>query len=152
MKKTNQTLKPVGSFFAKKTSQLNTLYKEARRLDDLQGIIREHLSDAMSSHVRIATYQEGSLHLYADNAHWATRLRYMESELIASLRKFDAFTHLKTVRYSVKPLYTPPSYKNTARAISKDNARHISTVAKYIGDDALRKALIKLSQAKPSID
>jgi hypothetical protein len=152
MKKTNQTLKPVGSFFAKKSSQLNRLYNKARRLEDLQGIVRELLSDAVSPHVRIATYRDGSLHLYADNAHWATRLRYMESELIASLRKFDAFSHLKTVQYSVKPLYTPPSYKNTARAISEDNARHISTVAKYIGDDALRKALIKLSHAKPSND
>lgn len=106
----------------------------------------------MSPHIRLSAYRGDSVYLLVDNAHWATRLRYMLSELTQDLRKLDEFNRLKTIQFSVKPLYTPPSYQKTARAISKDNAEHISTVAKYIEDEALRKALIKLSNAKPPID
>lgn len=152
MKKANQTLEPIGSFFTKKTGRLSAIYQQARRLDDLQKIIMKFLPDAMCPHIRICSYQGSSLHLFVDTAHWATRLRYMESELIVNLQSFAAFEHLKTVRYSIRPVYTPPSYHKSARAISKENATHISTVAKYIEDEALRKALIKLSNAIPPAD
>lgn len=152
MKKASQTLKPVGNLLTKKTSRLNTIYQQALRLDDLQKTIIDILPAAMRPHVRICSYQEDSLHLFVDTAHWATRLRYMESELITHLRALASFQHLKSVRYSVRPVYTPPSYHKSARAISKENANHIATVAKYIEDEPLRKALIKLSHAIPPAD
>ncbi len=152
MKKADQTLKPVSSLFNQKTSRLNTIYQQARRLDDLQKTLLDILPDSMRPHVRICSYQRDSLHLFVDTAHWATRLRYMESDLIATLRTLSSFQHIKTVRYSVRPVYTSPSYHKSACAISKENADHIATIAKYIEDEPLRKALIKLSQAIPPVD
>jgi hypothetical protein len=151
MKKVNQTPKPVGNLFSKTTSRLHTIYQQACRLDDLQKTLMEILPVTMRPHVRICNYQGDSLHLFVDTAHWATRLRYMELELITNLRALSSFQHLKSVRYSIRPVYTPPSYHKSARAISKESANHIATVAKYIEDEPLRKALIKLSHAIPPV-
>ena len=142
-------LKPVATHFLDPSGPLHDLYTKACILKGFQQIIERCLPAAMISHVKISSYSNNSLHLIVDNAHWATRLRYIEQDLIKKLKSVDEFQQLNRVRYSVRPSYIPPPHTNTALTISIDNAKHIASVAKYIEDEQLRKALIKLSKAKP---
>lgn len=148
---TNNTnkLKPVATRFLEQSSPLNSIYNKVRELMRLQAFIEAYLPSAMVSHVRISSYKNHELHVFIDNAHWATRLRYIEKDLIAQLRLLDAFKHINRIRSSVRPVYSAPSYHKAAKPISTKNAKQIESTAKYIEDGPLRKALLKLSKAKP---
>lgn len=143
------TLKPIATHFLGQSGPLHRLYDQARILKGLQQIIENCLPPAMVSHVKISSYRNNNLHLIIDSAHWATRLRYIEQDMLKKLKSVDEFQHLNRIRYSVRPSYTPPSHYRTAQPISIENAKHIASVAKYIEDEHLRKALIRLSKAKP---
>lgn len=142
-------LKPIATHFLESSGPLYRLYNKVRILKGFQQIIENCLPSAMVSHIKISSYRNNSLHLIIDNAHWATRLRYIEQDMIKKLKSVDEFRHLNRVRYSVRPSYSPPSHTRPAQSISSESAKHIASVAKYIEDEQLRKALIKLSKAKP---
>jgi hypothetical protein len=147
----SDTLKSIATLLLEQSGPLHNLYSKACILKELQQTIEGCLPAAMTSHVKISSYRNNDLHLIIDNAHWATRLRYIEHDLIKKLKSVDGFHQLNRVRYSVRPSYTPPLSNKTALSISVDNAKHIASVAKNIEDEQLRKALIKLSKAKPRL-
>jgi hypothetical protein len=144
----SDSLKPIATHLLKPSGPLHNLYIKTRILKGFQRIIERCLPSAMLSHVKISSYRNNTLHLIIDNPHWATRLRYIEQDLIKKLKSADEFHQLNRIRYSVRPSYSPPQHDKPARAISADNAKHIASVAKYIEDEQLRKALIKLSKAR----
>ena len=145
----SDNLKPIASHLLEPSGPLYNLYTKTCILRGFQRIIERCLPNAMISHVKISSYRNNSLHLVIDNGHWATRLRYIEQDLTKKLKSTDEFHQLNRIRYSVRPSYTPPSSDKGALAISTKNAKHIASVAKYIEDEQLRKALIKLSKARP---
>jgi len=69
--------------------------------------------------------------------------------MILKLKSMSEFHEIDHVQYAIRPSYDPPSCETSAQPISAENARHIASVAKYIEDEPLRKALLKLSEAKP---
>jgi hypothetical protein len=145
----SDTLKSIATHLLEPSGPLHNLYTKVRILKEYQQVIERCLPNAMIAHVKISSYRNHSLHLVIDNAHWATRLRYIEQNLIKMLRSTEEFQHLNRIRYSIRPSYSPSSHNKSALAISSENAQHIASVAKYIEDKQLRKALINLSKAKP---
>ena len=139
-------LKRPSSLFADPGSAVHALFKQTRTLHRLQQLVYRYLPPAAQPHVRVAAYRDDTLHLLTDSAHWVTRLRYQEGELIEKLKSHSPFHQLNHIRLTVKPWYTPLETRRPASPISANNAKQMVTVAKYIEDEPLRKALIKLSR------
>jgi|TARA_B100000315_G_scaffold5905_1_gene5927 hypothetical protein len=138
-------IKHASSLMSDPDSALHTLFKQTQTLQRLQQLVYRYLPLSTQPHIRVATYREGVLHLLTDSAHWITRLRYQESELIEKLASHQSFQDLGRIRLTVKPWYAPTDNQRPATPISAHNAKQMAAVAKYIEDKPLRKALIKLS-------
>lgn len=138
-------LRHASTVFTDGDGMLHTLFKQTRILHKLQQLVYRHLPLSTRPHVRVAAYRENVLHLITDSAHWVTKLRYQEADLIGKLKTHRSFQHLNCIRLTVKPWYTPLQTRRPATPISNHNAKQMVTAAKYIEDEPLRKALIKLS-------
>jgi hypothetical protein len=120
---------------------LHTLYAHVQALLDLQGVIRA----VVPGDVYVASCDAAVIHLITPSPALATRLRYGHRKLIAALRD-KAGIDLQQVKVSVRPNYVPPQPRlRPAKPLSPENARHLASTAKYIEDDSLRIALIRLS-------
>jgi hypothetical protein len=138
-------LKHPSGLFTDPSSELNALFQQTRHLYKLQQLVYQYLPLATQPHIRVAAYRDNVLHLVTDSAHWVTRLRYQETELMGKLKTHSPFEHLISIRLTVKPWYAPLEKRQPARQISASNAKQLVTAAQYIEDDGLRKALINLS-------
>ena len=125
-----------------KSSQLNKLYKEAQDLLALQSVIR---SQVMAD-VYVTACRDRSLHLITSSSATATRLRYRQRNIITQLRQ-QCHIDIDKLKVSVRPDETRKTAA-PAQALppSSENARQLADMAKYIEDEGLRKALIKLSK------
>lgn len=133
------------SLFSNPASELHALFQQALTLDKLQQLVYRYLPLSTQPHIRIAVYRDDVLRLVTDSAQWATKLRYQESELIEKLKCHQSFQTLTHIRITVKPWYAPLREQRSVNQISARNAKQMVTAAKYIEDEPLRKALIKLS-------
>jgi hypothetical protein len=125
-----------------KSSVLKNLYTHAQSLLAIQKVMQSHFNTDIS----VAAYQKSTLHLIVPTSATATQLRYRQRNIIALVRR-QCRIDVNAVQVSVRPLETPekpiPEPRNPP---SRDNARHMAEAAKYIGDEDIRKALIKLSK------
>jgi len=138
-------LKHPSDLFSDPSSELNTLFEQVRTLHNLQQLLYRYLPLSTQSHIRVAAYRDDVLYLVTDSAHWVTRLRYQERELTDKLKSEQPFQHLHRIHIAVRPWYKPLVEGHPAKQISTQNAEQMVTAAKYIEDEPLRKALIKLS-------
>jgi len=88
-----------------------------------------------------------TLHLVTSSSAAATQIRYRQRNIISAVRRQGSKFNISKIKVSVRPeepeyvpLSKPPS------APSTENARQLVATAQYIEDEALRKALIKLSK------
>ncbi len=120
---------------------IGRLYRHARELLALQ----ERISNLVPGDVRVAAFEDGTLHLVTPSSALATRLRYQQRRFIGAL-EFDG-KPVSAVRVSVRPelaeRYEPEP--GPAPKMSAANASQIAETAKYIEDEALRAAIMRLS-------
>ena len=121
---------------------LHRVLDHARQLLDVQARIRE----IIPGDIFVAACDDQCLHLITPSSALATRVKYNQRKLLA------AFGHhgrsITRIKVSVRPEYRRPdkAAPRSAKTISPENARHLTSVAKYIEDEALRKALLDLSK------
>ncbi len=128
-----------------KSTVLKNLYNHTKELLSIQDVIRKHLT----TDIHVAAYKGQTLHLIAPSSAVATQLRYRQRNIIALLRQQYPIDKLKV---SVQPSEPePPQILNPAIPPSAENARQIADTAKYIEDEGLRKALIKLSKRAKTV-
>ena len=125
---------------------LHRVLDHARQLLDLQTRVREILP----GDIFVAACDDKCLHLVTPSSALATRVKYNQRKLLAVLG--DHGRSITRIKVSVRPEYhrTDKPAPRSANAISPENARHLASVAKYIEDEALRKALLDLSKRAPS--
>lgn len=59
-------------------------------------------------HCQIVRLEQGVLVMIADNAHWATRLRFLTPELIKKLQQYPDFQHIHSIQCKIYPSnFTP---------------------------------------------
>lgn len=92
---------------AKSVALLPKLVAKARRLQEVDQLLRSFLDHEMAQHCVLADVKnnsKGKLEalLIADNAAWATRLRYAIPELLKNVRTQPEFKELKKIRYGVR--------------------------------------------------
>ena len=120
---------------------LQSLYAKSRDLLSIEATISQFVLDPFS----VASYQKEILSLTTPSSSVATRIRYRQRNIIASLRR--AGLPVKSLKINVRPPLTAEA-ENSAEhpPISAESARHIAQTAQYIEDEPLRKALIQLSK------
>ncbi|MBF7730371.1 DciA family protein [Pseudomonas sp. N040] len=130
---------------------LQSLFKEAQRISQLQQLLESQLQPAAREHCKVASWNAGKLLLIVSDGNWATRLRYQEKRLLRQLLTLAEFSGLQRIVFKVRPLPSQAAASGHQANLSASAARSIQASAEGISDPRLRAALERLaSHAKAS--
>ena len=121
---------------------LHKVYSQSRDLLAIQSLVRKYAP----ANVHVASIRNKTLHLITSSAATATQLKYRRRNIIMATRKHGLRFEIDNIKVSVRP--EDPEFKLPTRQPippSAENARQLAAAAQYIEDEALRKALMKLS-------
>lgn len=125
----------------RRSSMLKDLYARANVLLSVQNTVRR----LVGAEVAVASCDDGALHIVTDSGAVATRLRYRQRAIIAEIRQ-HSHLDIDSLKVTVQPKEVAPRPDIPVRTPpSAKNARQITETAKYIEDEELRKALIRLA-------
>ena len=139
--------------FTRPRSRLNKIFSHSQDLITLQNALRQ----TFPGEVYVASLVDGTLHLVTPSASLATRLKYRQSAIKASLEQVflhgsgsknrKEAVHVEQIKISVRPNFKPPTPPTrSAIAPTPQTAKLIAETAQYIEDEPLRKALLRLSK------
>ena len=143
MSRIHKSLKLPDQILKNPDGLLHKVYSQARDLLAIQSVIRKFVP----ANVYVASLRNETLHLITSSAAAATQITYRQRNIIAATRRYGAKFEVSKLKVSVRP--EDPELKLPSREPippSVENAQLLATMAKYIEDGALRKALINLSK------
>lgn len=126
------------------TGRLGAITSHARRLAELDALVRLCLGDELAAHCRLADLRSGRLVLAADTPAWATRLRYHTPEIRQKLAA--AGLTVAECRIVVSPPLTRDPEPNQRPGMSALGAGTLNATADNIRDPALAEALRRLAR------
>ncbi len=135
----------VAEILSRPSGPLRTLYSRSLDTEKLQEKLQAHLPGTLREHIVAVSYHNSTLHLYTDNAAWATRLRFQRAEILSLARDECLLTDLQGIRIRIAPTQDPPSTARRSCRLSANSARLLEDTARAIADPALRAALLRLS-------
>lgn len=119
----------------------------ARFLARIRAALLEILPATTAPHLQVAAYEDYQLRLHVANAAWATRLRYMETQLARALAQRMRL-QVDGIRIKVRPVDLGPfAPVRRARYMSPATRRHLEQTAGYIDNGPLAEALCRLAAA-----
>jgi hypothetical protein len=120
-------------------SLLQRVRENRRSTEQVQRLLPADLA----GHVTAALFEEGRLVLLTTSPVWASRLRFAEPGLRASLN------HIGEIRVKVLPLSgtarPPMRNRRRASALSAHSAEQIRAIAAVVSDPQLSQALLQLA-------
>lgn len=126
---------------------LKYVLNRANALLVIESVIGEAVDGELRGDVKVASLDNGLLHLSTSSASLATRVKYSQMNLIALLKRLKKPFFINSIKVSVQPKIHKDLYKNVPPIPpSAENAKLLETSAQYIEDAPLREALIKLSE------
>lgn len=120
---------------------------KARQLNGWQQQLDSVLDPLLRGHIQVANYHDGRLKLMAENATWATRVRFAAPQLLVALKGSPGGIDLTDISCVVRPPIIPPTrpQPKTERSISAEARDLLASTAETIKDPKLKDALQKLS-------
>ena len=100
--KTNQQ-KNIATILKQPKSQLANVVDKVNQLQSLNQYLRTQLDPQILLHCHIANLRDNTLILFANNAAWATKIRYMSSEILKIVKKNKQFNTIQKIQCSVRP-------------------------------------------------
>jgi len=141
---------PMYKLLSNQDQGLNRLISQARILTDVKIIINQVIDYQIAEHTDVAKIQGGLLTLICDSSVWATRLRYMEPQIIKKLHQFSMLKKLQKIEIKVRPsTFKPPEQQEKPKRraeLSQNAANKIVNDSEAISDPALQNALKKLAR------
>ncbi len=122
---------------------LPRLVARGLRLKALEAHIDKCLPEEFQGHWQLLNLRGEELLLQCENTAWATRLRFMQAELLRRLRE-DGMHKLRTIRVRVAPKRAPTEAPTTRRELSERAAADIEAAAEGMPDE-LAAALRRLA-------
>jgi len=119
---------------------LHSLYAQSEELLSIESIVKRYVDQDFS----IASLKNNELTLYVAKGTIATRVRYRQRNIIASLRR--AGIDINALKIKVQPQFKARQPEPTHRTLSPENAALLAESAEHIEDAALRAALVRLSK------
>lgn len=122
---------------------LNNIYTMTQDLLKIQSIIHQ----VIPANVSVASFRNHTLHLITSSSATATQIRYRRRNIIAATRRLGKQFDINHIKVSVRPEEPPFSpLLREPKPLSAENARQLVAMSRFIPDEALRNALIKLSK------
>lgn len=113
----------------------------------LEKRLLRHLPMPVREHCRLGQIRDNTLIIFVDSAAWATRLRFMATQIVKQLQRDDSVT-LNRLEVRILPQNMPSTSAAPVRAparLSVENANLISSLARGVDDDKLSRALQRLA-------
>lgn len=130
-------------------SQFQHLVQHSQAVQQLEQQLVACLPQPLRAQCHVANVTEDSVVIYAHSAVWATRLRYLQAELLAHAQQCTGLP-LTRVIVKVQPssgaVVKPPPATAAPRTLSADNASLLRAVAENMSHRQLRHALLRLIQ------
>ena len=124
---------------------LKELMAKARTHQQAERDVIAALPPSLAQGTRFVSYREGELVLSASNGPQASQIRYRQHELMAELRKSEAFQYVWKLTVKVVPPRFSEAPEVQHRPLSKENARLLREEAGHTKDKRLREVLEKLA-------
>lgn len=137
----------VGNLLGIKDSKTKSLIVEAKQISQINLIVNQLLGHQLGEHVYASTTNNDQLTLVVDSPVWATRLRYIQNEIINGLKKFTISKNINRIIVKVRPMEFRPKAKNTVKrkmSISLSSASQMEEELESISDDSLKKSLKRI--------
>lgn len=142
----NSGPRPVNNLLHTASSDFGLVVRHAQYLRRLQNTVICALPEAAATHVHVAGLHDTQLLIHTDNTGWATRLRYAEPGIRRALAQRMRL-HVDRIRVRVRPGLAQSQTLPVERHISTANRDYMRSVAGYIGDTDLARALLALADA-----
>ena len=118
---------------------LHSLYAQSQDLRTIQQIV-DNVLDVETS---VASLKNNELTLLAAKSTQATQTRYRQRTIISALRRRGL--EVSSLKIKVQPIFSTKKHEDSERYLTPQNASRLQQTAAYIEDEALKNALIKLS-------
>ncbi len=139
----------IAKLLTVKSKQVNAVISEAKRLTEIKIIISQSLDQQLADHFEVAKACNGQLLLLVDSPVWATRIRYMQSEIINRLKNYGITKNIYNISIKVRPIeYSRQQTKNnnSPLSISKESAKRMLDEINSIADPELKSALLRITK------
>ena len=127
-----------------------TLLHHAQYIAKIQQQFFSLLPEELQPYVQVANAENQTLILQVDNTSWGTLLRYEIPALLETCEDTPALQHIQVIEFFIKSSEDEvvQEKKRALKPISKDNAKGLQAVAKYVTNPLLKKSLERLSEVK----
>jgi hypothetical protein len=119
---------------------LHSLYAQSRELASVLEVVKHFTGEE----VAIFPIKNNELTICATSGASATRLRYRQRNIIASLKR--AGLKVSSLKIKVQPVLPETGNPEVHRHLSRQSAEHLAKTAAYIEDKSLSEALTRLSK------
>lgn len=131
-------------------SVLAFIQNKVIQLTKLNAIWQAEVSSDLAAQSRVANFREGYLVIECASAAWATRLRYLLTDITAKLIKYNELRGLTHIEWNIQPLFHSSHAKlNIAPlTLSSASAQLLKNTADTIKVKPLQEALLRIAQHK----
>ncbi|MFT0213218.1 DciA family protein [Pseudomonas sp. F1_0610] len=129
----------------KKHYLLKPLVSQAARHHALQTALQQQLPAAAREFCFLASWQNQHITILVTQAMWATRLRFLQTHLLADLQKVPEFAGVLGLKFKIIPKTQKHQPKRQAPTLSEGAAKVIQANAQIIQNEDLRAALERLA-------
>jgi len=137
----------VGNLLGIKDSKTKSIIAEAKQISQINLIVSQLLDHQLSEHVYASSTNNKQLTLVVDSPVWATRLRYIQNEIINGLKKFTISKNINRIVVKVRPMEFRPKPKKSVKrkmTISASSASQMQEELEAISDASLKKSLKRI--------
>jgi hypothetical protein len=126
------------------SSELQSLYGQARRLHELQRVYVESAPRPLAQASRVKNYRAGTLYLLAGNAAVAAKLRQLVPRLLAKIQKQEP--EITGIRVDVQVAEASRGRPDSAcnRSLSTEIIENFRRLSEQVKEPALKAALVRL--------
>jgi len=139
----------IAKLLTVKNKQVNPVISEAKRLTEIKIVVSQSLDQQIADHLEVASSRNGQLTLLVNSPVWATRIRYMQEEIIERLKRYPLTKSIHNILIKVRPVSAPQEHKKCKKSpisISQESARQMIDEIDTISDPNLKSALLRITK------
>ena len=127
-------------------SDASRLLARARALGELNALVHDLIPSPLNGHCRVLSVRDDILVVAADSAVWATRLRYLSSQLTRQLAGISS-VKLRAIHVRVRASGQSPDRRvaPVRQPLSGKNSMALKQAARSVSDAGLKAALLRLA-------
>jgi hypothetical protein len=92
---------PISELLAQQETLLGKLATKTKMLESLNHTLSQLTEKSLLPHCRFGFFDTGILTIFAEDAAWATRLRYLTPTLLSQLRQTPTWAALRSIQVKV---------------------------------------------------